>query len=72
MRSPHDDVENVVDLEQPLPSKGADLPCSAAIEFLADIYEMEGGESTLKATEVDLNVSILRHFVDQVNSSGNH
>ena len=47
-----DVVTAVVDLDNPLPSKGADLPCAAAIEFMADIYESEGGNSTLKATEV--------------------
>ena len=47
-----DVVTAVVDLDNPLPSKGADLPCAAAIEFMADIYESEGGNSILKATEV--------------------
>lgn len=42
----------VVDLENPLPSKSAHLPCAAAIEFLADIYEDEGGEGLTKAVEV--------------------
>jgi protein farnesyltransferase/geranylgeranyltransferase type-1 subunit alpha len=44
--------EEVLDLENPLPSKGAQLPCPEAIEFIADMYEAEGGDSILKATEV--------------------
>jgi protein farnesyltransferase/geranylgeranyltransferase type-1 subunit alpha len=43
---------DVIDLDNPLPLEGAKLPCAAAIEFLADIYEVEGGESTEKAVEV--------------------
>ncbi|ESK86396.1 farnesyltransferase geranylgeranyltransferase type i alpha subunit [Moniliophthora roreri MCA 2997] len=46
------DAADLVDLENPPPSKGAALPCPQAIEFLADIYEAEGGDSTLKATEL--------------------
>lgn len=49
---PGETTDDVVDLENPLPSKGAQLPCTAAIEFLADIYEAEGGDSLMKATEV--------------------
>jgi protein farnesyltransferase/geranylgeranyltransferase type-1 subunit alpha len=48
LHSPHDKD----DLENPAPSNGAHLPCPGAIEFLADIYEVEGGDSILKATEV--------------------
>lgn len=44
--------EDVVDLEDPLPSPGAQLPCVAAIEFLADIYETNGGDDLTKAIEV--------------------
>ena len=44
--------EDVVDLENPLPSKGAQLPCPAAIEFLADIYEAEGATGLDKAVPV--------------------
>ena len=48
-----DDDVVVVDLDHPLPSKTAELPCAAAIEFLADIYEREGGgDSVHKATHV--------------------
>lgn len=43
--------EEILDLENPPPSKGAELPVPAAIEFLADILEAEGGESLYKATE---------------------
>ncbi|KII87673.1 hypothetical protein PLICRDRAFT_30275 [Plicaturopsis crispa FD-325 SS-3] len=43
---------DAIDLENPLPSREAQLPCVAAIEFLADIYEAEGGESTAKAVEL--------------------
>jgi len=43
---------DIVDLENPPPSKGAGLPCPDAIEFQADIYEAEAGASTLKAIEL--------------------
>lgn len=43
---------DLVDLDNPPPSKQAELPCPAAIEFLADIYESEGGESLPKANQV--------------------
>jgi len=51
-RSSDETVAEVIDLENPPPSKGAQLPCPAAIEFLADIYEVEGGSSLSKATEL--------------------
>lgn len=41
----------VVDLENPLPSKEAQLPCVAAVEFMSDIYEA-AGDGLMKATEV--------------------
>ncbi|KAG6864696.1 hypothetical protein C0991_007800 [Blastosporella zonata] len=41
---------DIVDLENPPPPRGADLPCPAAIEFLADIDEKEG--RTMQATEL--------------------
>ncbi|TFK48979.1 protein prenylyltransferase [Heliocybe sulcata] len=45
--------EDVVDLEDPLPSAGAELPCALAIEFLADVHEQEGGvEAVRKAVEL--------------------
>lgn len=40
----------VVDLESPLPSKDSQLPCVAAVEFMADIHEAAG--ELVKATEV--------------------
>src|ERR1700761_9558135 len=33
---------NAIDLEDPAPSQGAELPCSYAIEFLADALAREG------------------------------
>ncbi|KAG6897026.1 hypothetical protein C0992_004554 [Termitomyces sp. T32_za158] len=45
-----DAVRDVVDLENPPPAKGAELPCPAAIEFLADIHEKEG--RIFQATEL--------------------
>jgi protein farnesyltransferase/geranylgeranyltransferase type-1 subunit alpha len=42
----------VVDLESPLPSKDSQLPCVAAVEFMADIHEAAGGSDLVKATEV--------------------
>ncbi|KAG1876401.1 hypothetical protein F4604DRAFT_1761388 [Suillus subluteus] len=42
----------VVDLESPLPSKDSQLPCVAAIEFMADIHEATGGGDLVKATEL--------------------
>ena len=44
--------EAVVDLDNPKPGPGAQLPCVAAMEFLADIYEKAGGDQTGKAIEV--------------------
>ncbi|KAF9239776.1 hypothetical protein BU15DRAFT_87803 [Melanogaster broomeanus] len=44
--------EDVVDLENPLPSPVAQLPCVAAVEFMADIYESKGGDDIMKATEL--------------------
>ena len=42
----------VVDLENPRPSPGADLPCPAAIEFLADVHEAVGGDEVQEAIKV--------------------
>ena len=48
-----DSDRNVVDLENPPPAEGAELPVPAAIEFLADIWEKEGTKEGLdKASEV--------------------
>jgi protein farnesyltransferase/geranylgeranyltransferase type-1 subunit alpha len=46
---------DLVDLDNPLPSKTAQLPCPAAIEFLADVYEREGGDNVQKAAQVFLS-----------------
>ncbi|PPR03384.1 hypothetical protein CVT24_012509 [Panaeolus cyanescens] len=53
---------DIVDLENPPPSEGADLPSVQAVEFLADILEEKGSESDINqavelwkslATELD-------------------
>ncbi|KAJ7178522.1 hypothetical protein C8R43DRAFT_871529 [Mycena crocata] len=49
-QSPH--ATDIVDLENPPPGKGAELPCTAAVEFLADVYEEAGDESVEKAVEL--------------------
>jgi protein farnesyltransferase/geranylgeranyltransferase type-1 subunit alpha len=54
-------TEEVVDLENPLPSKGAHLPAVAAIEFLADIYESVGGETKQRA--IDVRPMVLNHIL---------
>jgi len=51
-RSKDETTSEVIDLENPSPSNGAQLPCPAAVEFLADIYEVEGGDSLVKAIEL--------------------
>ncbi|KAF5379034.1 hypothetical protein D9615_006017 [Tricholomella constricta] len=43
----HDSTTDLVDLENPPPPPGAQLPCPAAIEFLADIHEKEGGKDRI-------------------------
>ncbi|KAJ7461812.1 hypothetical protein B0H11DRAFT_2056164 [Mycena galericulata] len=43
---------DLVDLENPPPGPGAELPCAAAIEFLADVYEEAGGADVDKAVEL--------------------
>ncbi|KAH9941832.1 protein prenylyltransferase [Epithele typhae] len=43
---------DVVDLDDPVPSQGAELPCVAAMEFLADIYEQEGGDAVPEAAKI--------------------
>ncbi|KAI0918370.1 hypothetical protein AcV5_002375 [Taiwanofungus camphoratus] len=45
-------AQDVLDLENPPPSAGAELPCVNALEFLADIYEQEGGAQTAKAAQI--------------------
>jgi len=42
----------VLDLENPLPSEGAELPAACALELLADIHEQVGGEAIPKAVEI--------------------
>jgi hypothetical protein len=49
------ETEDVLDLENPPPSKGAELPCAAAIEFMADVHEADGKEGVSKAVEVRNN-----------------
>lgn len=65
--SPPSNDDDVVDLENPLPSKGAQLPCPAAIEFLADAYEAEGAGGLSKSVEVRLRgVSIHRSYSNRL------
>ncbi|KAK7044574.1 hypothetical protein R3P38DRAFT_2879551 [Favolaschia claudopus] len=48
-----DQLLDLVDVENPPPGKGADLPCVAAIEFQADVYEEAGGsEDVDKAVQL--------------------
>ena len=67
--------DSVVDLENPRPSSGADLPCPAAIEFLADIHEAAGDDRIQDAIKVgfikqDLRVSARIIFSFLSNSCG--
>ncbi|TFK38160.1 hypothetical protein BDQ12DRAFT_684064 [Crucibulum laeve] len=49
---------DIVDLENPPPDKDANLPCPAAIEFLADVYEQDKNkESTLQAVELWMSLA---------------
>jgi hypothetical protein len=45
-------VDYVLDLENPPPSEGAQLPCPAAIEFMADVHEARGKEGITEAVKV--------------------
>ncbi|KAI0322928.1 hypothetical protein OF83DRAFT_1048410 [Amylostereum chailletii] len=45
-------TDEVLDLENPPPSQGSQLPCTAAIDFMADIYEANGKDSLQKAVEL--------------------
>ena len=47
-----DGVDRVLDLENPPPSEGAQLPCSTAIEFMADVHEANGKEGIAEAVKV--------------------
>ncbi|RXW18993.1 hypothetical protein EST38_g6871 [Candolleomyces aberdarensis] len=45
--------KDIVDVDLPPPGPSADLPCAAAIEFLADVYEQEGDKDGVqRATEL--------------------
>ena len=58
-QSPSD--RNVVDLENPPPSEGAELPVPAAIEFMADIWEKEETKEGLdKASVVGWDLLFLK------------
>ncbi|KZT07094.1 protein prenylyltransferase [Laetiporus sulphureus 93-53] len=46
------DPNDVLDLDVPPPTEGAELPSVNALEFQADIYEQEGGEQIGKAVEI--------------------
>ncbi|EKM57639.1 uncharacterized protein PHACADRAFT_251373 [Phanerochaete carnosa HHB-10118-sp] len=50
-RAPWDD-EDVVDLDNPKPSTDADLPSVSAMDFLAEAYAREGGDSITKAVDL--------------------
>lgn len=43
---------DILDLENPPPSEGAELPCAVAIEFMADVHEASGKEGVSKAVEL--------------------
>jgi protein farnesyltransferase/geranylgeranyltransferase type-1 subunit alpha len=47
-----EDADRVFDLDNPPPSEGAQLPCPAAIEFMADIHEARGKEGITEAVKV--------------------
>lgn len=47
-----EDVDSVLDLENPPPTEGAQLPCPAAIEFMADVHEARGKEGITEAVKV--------------------
>jgi len=49
---PPSNAEDIVDLENPAPSPNAHLPAIPALEFLADIYEKEGGDGIQKAVPI--------------------
>lgn len=44
--------DDVIDLDNPTPSQGAELPCPAALEFMADIHEAKGKEGVAEAVRV--------------------
>lgn len=42
-------METIIDVENPLPGEEAELPCTEALEFLADVYERQGDEGSVDA-----------------------
>ncbi|KAL4245673.1 protein prenyltransferase subunit alpha family protein [Abortiporus biennis] len=44
--------QDILDLENPAPGESAELPCVAALEFLADIHEQAGADRVQKAIEI--------------------
>ena len=47
-----DTTDDVIDLYNPTPSQGAELPCPAALEFMADVHEVKGKEGVAEAVRV--------------------
>lgn len=47
-----EDIDPVLDLENPPPCEGTQLPCPAAIEFMADVHEARGKEGITEAVKV--------------------
>ncbi|KAI0338027.1 protein prenylyltransferase [Trametopsis cervina] len=45
-------VDEVLDLDNPKPSAEAQLPCVAALDFLAEVYVREGGEKIQQAVDI--------------------
>jgi len=45
-------IDDVLDLENPPPSRGAELPCPAALEFMADVHEARGKEGVPEAVKL--------------------
>jgi hypothetical protein len=63
---------DIADLENPPPGRGAELPCAAAIEFLADVYEEAGGADTDKAVEVPSSALFFCYVLTRLCSCGSH
>lgn len=56
--TPSDAPKDIVDLENPPPSETAELPCTEAMEFLADAYEADGGQGkTEEAVKIWLSLA---------------
>lgn len=53
---------SVIDLENPLPSPMSELPCPAALEFLAEIHESDQREEGIKEA-VLARISLLFHML---------